>query len=160
MVMIWEDVTVTIGEDKKKKLLDGVTGFAEPGRIMAVMGPSGCGKTTLLTSLAETLAANVAVTGNIQINGKKRSLYSKEVTISNGEKKRLSIGLEILTQPLVLLLDEPTVGLDSLSILCDSSPKQHIALKGKLVICSIHQPGCETFNIFDGLLLLSNGETV
>ena len=52
MVMIWEDVTVTIGADKKKKLLDRVTGFAEPCRIMAVMGPSGCGKTTLLTSLA------------------------------------------------------------------------------------------------------------
>jgi ABC-type multidrug transport system ATPase subunit len=51
MVMIWEDLTVTIGADNKK-LLDGVTGFAQPGRIMAVMGPSGCGKTTLLTSLA------------------------------------------------------------------------------------------------------------
>ncbi|PNY15189.1 ABC transporter G family member 15-like protein, partial [Trifolium pratense] len=51
MVMIWEDLTVTIGADNKK-LLDAVTGFAQPGRIMAVMGPSGCGKTTLLTSLA------------------------------------------------------------------------------------------------------------
>jgi ABC-type multidrug transport system ATPase subunit len=51
MVMIWEDLTVTIGADNKK-LLDGVTGFAQPGRIMAVMGPSGCGKTTLLTSLS------------------------------------------------------------------------------------------------------------
>jgi ABC-type multidrug transport system ATPase subunit len=51
MVMIWEDLTVTIGADNKK-LLDGVTGFAQPGRIMAVMGPSGCGKTTLLNSLA------------------------------------------------------------------------------------------------------------
>lgn len=52
MVMIWEDLTVTIGVGKKKKLLDGVTAFAKPGRIMAVMGPSGSGKTTLLTSLA------------------------------------------------------------------------------------------------------------
>ncbi|XP_045797655.1 ABC transporter G family member 15-like [Trifolium pratense] len=222
MVMIWEDLTVTIGADNKK-LLDAVTGFAQPGRIMAVMGPSGCGKTTLLTSLAGTHAANVAVTGNIQINGKKRNLYSKEVSyvgqeelflgtltvketltysanmrlpskmtkqeidkvvedtiiemgledcantkignwhlrgISNGEKKRLSIGLEILTQPFVLLLDEPTSGLDSASAFYVIQALSNIAFKGKIVICSIHQPGSETFNIFDDLLLLSNGETV
>ncbi|KAK2362583.1 ABC transporter G family member [Trifolium repens] len=220
--MIWEDLTVTIGADNKK-LLDGVTGFAQPGRIMAVMGPSGCGKTTLLTSLAGTHAAVVAVSGNIQINGKRRNLYSKEVSyvgqeelylgtltvketltysanmrlpskmtkqeinkvveetiiemgledcanskignwhlrgISNGEKKRLSIGLEILTQPFVLLLDEPTSGLDSASAFYVIQALYNIAFKGKIVICSIHQPGCETFNIFDDLLLLSNGETV
>ncbi|WJX78382.1 hypothetical protein P8452_61611 [Trifolium repens] len=222
MVMIWEDLTVTIGADNKK-LLDGVTGFAQPGRIMAVMGPSGCGKTTLLNSLAGTHAAVVAVSGNIQINGKRRNLYSKEVSyvgqeelylgtltvketltysanmrlpskmtkqeidkvveetiiemgledcantkignwhlrgISNGEKKRLSIGLEILTQPFVLLLDEPTSGLDSASAFYVIQALSNIAFKGKIVICSIHQPGCETFNIFDDLLLLSNGETV
>lgn len=53
MVILWEDITVQhrFLEDKKK-LLSGITGFAEAGRIMAVMGPSGCGKTTLLDSLA------------------------------------------------------------------------------------------------------------
>ena len=80
--------------------------------------------------------------------------------ISNGEKKRLSIGLEILTQPFVLLLDEPTSGLDSASTSYVIQALSNIALKGKIVICSIHQPGCETFNIFDDLLLLSSGETV
>ncbi|WJX83758.1 hypothetical protein P8452_66396 [Trifolium repens] len=80
--------------------------------------------------------------------------------ISNGEKKRLSIGLEILTQPFVLLLDEPTSGLDSASAFYVIQALSNIAFKGKIVICSIHQPGCETFNIFDDLLLLSNGETV
>lgn len=47
--MLWEDITVSVAD---KKLLSGITGIAEAGRIMAVMGPSGCGKTTLLDSLA------------------------------------------------------------------------------------------------------------
>lgn len=57
MVMIWEDVTVerpeSFGEhnNNKKLMLNGITGFAEPARIMAVMGPSGCGKTTFLDSI-------------------------------------------------------------------------------------------------------------
>lgn len=80
--------------------------------------------------------------------------------ISNGEKKRLSIGLEILTQPFVLLLDEPTSGLDSASSFYVIQALSNIAFEGKIVICSIHQPGSETFNIFDDLLLLSSGETV
>ncbi|KAG5055111.1 hypothetical protein GLYMA_03G135200v4 [Glycine max] len=229
MVMIWEDVTVerpeSFGEhnNNKKLMLNGITGFAEPARIMAVMGPSGCGKTTFLDSFTGKLAANVVVTGNILINGKKKSFYSKEVSyvaqeelflgtltvketltysanirlpskmtkeeinkvventimemgledcadtrignwhcrgISNGEKKRLSIGLEILTQPYVLLLDEPTTGLDSASAFYVVQSLCHIAHSGKIVICSIHQPSSEIFSLFDDLLLLSSGETV
>lgn len=53
--MIWEDVTVerpaSFGAHDNKKLLNRITGFAEPARIMAVMGPSGCGKTTFLDSI-------------------------------------------------------------------------------------------------------------
>jgi len=80
--------------------------------------------------------------------------------ISNGEKKRLSIGLEILTQPHVLLLDEPTTGLDSASAFYVIQALCHIAQRGKIVICSIHQPSSEIFELFDDLLLLSCGETV
>lgn len=80
--------------------------------------------------------------------------------ISNGEKKRLSIGLEILTQPHVLLLDEPTSGLDSASAFYVIQALSNIARNGKIIICSIHQPSHETFNLFDDLLLLSSGETV
>lgn len=53
MVMLWEDITVSVAD---KKLLSGITGIAEAGRIMAVMGPSGCGKTTLLDSLAALIS--------------------------------------------------------------------------------------------------------
>lgn len=53
--LVWEDLTVVLpnfGHGPIKKLLHGLNGYAEPGRIMAIMGPSGSGKSTLLDSLA------------------------------------------------------------------------------------------------------------
>ena len=53
--LVWEDLTVVLPNFKNKptrRLLHGLRGFAEPGRIMAIMGPSGSGKSTLLDSLA------------------------------------------------------------------------------------------------------------
>lgn len=53
--LAWEDLRVVIpnfGKGPTKRLLNGLNGFAEPGRIMAIMGPSGSGKSTLLDSLA------------------------------------------------------------------------------------------------------------
>lgn len=53
--LVWEDLTVVLpnfGHGPTKKLLYGLHGYAEPGRIMAIMGPSGSGKSTLLDSLA------------------------------------------------------------------------------------------------------------
>ncbi|EFJ10465.1 hypothetical protein SELMODRAFT_427106 [Selaginella moellendorffii] len=63
--------------------------------------------------------------------------------LSGGEKRRVSIALEILTQPSLLFMDEPTSGLDSAS-----------------VIMSIHQPSSEVFEQFDNLCLLSQGALV
>lgn len=54
--LVWEDLTVVLpnftNNGATKRLLNGLTGCAQPGRIMAVMGPSGSGKSTLLDSLA------------------------------------------------------------------------------------------------------------
>lgn len=53
--LVWQDLTVMLpnfGQGPIKKLLNGLNGYAEPGRIMAIMGPSGSGKSTLLDSLA------------------------------------------------------------------------------------------------------------
>lgn len=55
--LVWRDLTVMLpnfGQGPVKKLLKGLNGYAEPGRIMAIMGPSGSGKSTLLDSLAGT----------------------------------------------------------------------------------------------------------
>ncbi|XP_060216057.1 ABC transporter G family member 15-like [Lycium barbarum] len=75
--LVWEDLTVMLpnfGHGPTKKLLQGLSGYAEPGRIMAIMGPSGSGKSTLLDTLAGRLSTNVVMTGNILLNGKKRRL--------------------------------------------------------------------------------------
>lgn len=52
--LTWADLTVTVTDAKgdSRRLLKGLTGYAEPGQIMAVMGPSGSGKSTLIDALA------------------------------------------------------------------------------------------------------------
>ncbi|CAL2272268.1 unnamed protein product [Prunus armeniaca] len=207
----------------RKQLLNGISGFAEPHRIMALMGPSGSGKSTLLDALAGRLPANVKMSGDVILNGNKRRLNCRDISyvtqedlflgsltvretlkysaqlrlpstmtkddknevveetltkmglqdcaennignwhlrgISNGEKRRLSICIEILTQPHVLLLDEPTSGLDSASSFFVIWALRNIAHDGRIVICSIHQPSSDVFNLFNDLLLLAGGETV
>ncbi|XP_012857705.1 PREDICTED: ABC transporter G family member 15 [Erythranthe guttata] len=80
--------------------------------------------------------------------------------ISGGEKKRLSIALEIITQPRLLFLDEPTSGLDSASAFFVVQALKNVSRSGRTIISSIHQPSSEVFSLFDDLLLLSNGETI
>ncbi|XP_004505644.1 ABC transporter G family member 15-like [Cicer arietinum] len=224
--LAWEDLRVILpnfGKGPTKRILNGLNGFAEPGKIMAIMGPSGSGKSTLLDSLAGRLSKNVVMTGNVFLNGKKKTpgygfvayvtqedvllgtltvketvsysahlrlpttMSKEEVNgiidgtiiemglqdcadrlignwhlrgISGGEKKRLSIALEILTRPRLLFLDEPTSGLDSASAFFVVQTLRNVARDGRTVISSIHQPSSEVFALFDDLFLLSGGETV
>ena len=81
--------------------------------------------------------------------------------ISGGEKKRLSIALEILTRPRLLFLDEPTSGLDSAAAFSVVQTLRHLAVDGgRTIISSVHQPSSEVFALFDDLCLLSSGECV
>ena len=81
--------------------------------------------------------------------------------ISGGEKKRLSIGLELLSDPAVIIADEPTTGLDSFQAEKVMRVLQGLAKeKGITVICTIHQPKSSIFALFDDVVLLSEGCTV
>ncbi|XP_023735070.1 ABC transporter G family member 1 [Lactuca sativa] len=79
--LTWEELGVVVsssernaGKDGCKSILSGVSGYAKPGEIVAIMGPSGCGKSTLLDSLAGRLASNTRHTGRVLINGRKQRL--------------------------------------------------------------------------------------
>ncbi|KAL3698082.1 hypothetical protein R1sor_012158 [Riccia sorocarpa] len=223
--LTWKDlwVTITTPGGEEQKLLHGLTGYAEPGAIMAIMGPSGSGKSTLLDSLAGRLAKTAQLSGEVLINGRRKTLsygtaayvtqedvlvgtltvresitYSADLRfprststadrraivervivemglqdcadtyvgnwhlrgLSGGEKRRVSIALEILTRPRLLFLDEPTSGLDSASAFFVITTLRNLARDGRTIIASIHQPSSEVFELFDMLCLLSNGKTV
>ncbi|CAI5537048.1 unnamed protein product [Closterium sp. Naga37s-1] len=80
--------------------------------------------------------------------------------ISGGERKRVSIGHEILINPSMLLLDEPTSGLDSTTALRIIQVIQNLAKSGRTVVTTIHQPSSRLFHAFDKLLLLSEGNVI
>lgn len=78
--------------------------------------------------------------------------------VSGGEKKRVNIGLELMSRPSVLFLDEPTSGLDSSSaLLVMKSLKTLVETNGVTVCSVIHQPRKIIFDLFDSLVLLGVG---
>ncbi|KAK7928993.1 hypothetical protein WMY93_005388 [Mugilogobius chulae] len=80
--------------------------------------------------------------------------------VSGGERKRCSIGMELITSPSLLFLDEPTTGLDSNTANCIIALLHKLSRRGKTVIFSIHQPRYSIFRQFDHLTLMHKGEVV
>ncbi|KAK3136485.1 hypothetical protein QOZ80_5BG0436190 [Eleusine coracana subsp. coracana] len=226
--LTWEDVRVTVGGGARGapavEILDGISGRASPGEVLAIMGPSGCGKTTLLDTLAGRLGPGMDKKGVILINGRQEKLaygtsayvtqdnvlmstlsvreavyYSAQLQlpdtmpgsekrahaerviremglgdamdtriggritkgISGGQRKRVSICIEILTRPRLLFLDEPTSGLDSAASYHVMSHIARIAARERMtVVAAVHQPSGDVFELFHGLCLLAAGKTV
>ncbi len=80
--------------------------------------------------------------------------------ISGGEKKRLAFGTELLNNPSIIFADEPTSGLDSFMTRGVCTTMRELADDGKIIMCVIHQPSSQTFDLFTHLLLLAKGRTV
>lgn len=80
-----------------------------------------------------------------------------EKTISGGQRKRLNIALELIREPSVLFVDEPTSGLSSRDSENIMDLLKELALKGKLVFVVIHQPSSDIFKMFDKLMILDVG---
>ncbi|XP_060103055.1 broad substrate specificity ATP-binding cassette transporter ABCG2-like [Heteronotia binoei] len=77
--------------------------------------------------------------------------------ISGGERKRTNIGMELITDPAVLFLDEPTTGLDASTANAVLLLLKRMSRQGKTIIFSIHQPRYSIFRLFDNLTLLAAG---
>ncbi|PKI62162.1 hypothetical protein CRG98_017535 [Punica granatum] len=80
--------------------------------------------------------------------------------VSGGERRRVSIGTDIIHDPIILFLDEPTSGLDSTSAFMVVKVLQRIAQSGSIVIMSIHQPSYRILSLLDRMIFLSRGQTV
>jgi ABC-type multidrug transport system ATPase subunit len=77
--------------------------------------------------------------------------------ISGGQRKRLNIGLELLREPPIMFVDEPTSGLSSMDSEMVMDLLKEQTLKGKLVIVNIHQPSSDIYKMFDRILFLDKG---
>lgn len=79
-------------------------------------------------------------------------------TLGVEHRKRTTIGVELAAKPrLLLFLDEPTSGLDSQSAMAIMTFLRKLADNGQAILCTIHQPSSELFQVFDRLLLLRKG---
>ncbi|KAK9721874.1 ATP-binding cassette transporter snq2 [Basidiobolus ranarum] len=79
------------------------------------------------------------------------------VGISVEQRKRLTIGVELVAKPKLLFLDEPTSGLDAQAAFNIIRFMRKLADQGQAIICTIHQPSAVLFDFFDRLLLLTHG---
>ncbi|XP_057793561.1 ABC transporter G family member 25-like [Salvia miltiorrhiza] len=218
------DVENPAPRHQERTILNGITGTAVPGRVLAIMGPSGSGKSTLLNALAGRFQGGQGLAGAILFNGRK---FSKQIAkktgfvaqddvlyphltvretlifcsllrlpgsvgrdekiaaaeaaiaelglgrcadtiignsfvrgVSGGERKRVSIAHEMLVDPSLLVLDEPTSGLDATAAYRLVAALGGLAARGKTVVMSVHQPSSRAYQMFDDLLVLSEGRCI
>jgi len=103
---------------------------------------------TMLTELGLTRCADTIVGGPL-LKG-----------ISGGERKRTSVGVELIVKPSLVFLDEPTSGLDSYSAVQIVQVLKKVANAGASVLFTIHQPSSEVFNSFDNIILMNRGRVM
>ena len=231
----WKELDYTVKDKNnngiEKKILNGVSGYVEPGKVLCILGPSGSGKTTLLQTLG---GLRTATNGEIDYNGKakKESKISNDIMgyqgnaayiaqedtlcgslsvreslhyaamlkasykssaerdelvqstinylglssctdtiigniffkgISGGQKRRVSIGVELMGQPSLLFMDEITSGLDSTSSYQIMGVVDALSKKGHTIIMTIHQPSSRIFDMMNkrdfSMMVLESGRT-
>ena len=154
--------------NKDKEILEGIIGYIPQDDLLIeeltvfqnlYFNAKLCFKDfpeTKITELVNTVLLDLDLYDNKDLKvGNPLKKY-----ISGGQRKRLNIGLELIREPYILFVDEPTSGLSSTDseMVMDLMKKQ--AQKGKLLIVNIHQPSSDIFKLFDKLLVMDKGGRV
>ncbi|KAL9924202.1 ATP-binding cassette subfamily G member 4 isoform 1-T6 [Glossina fuscipes fuscipes] len=90
----------------------------------------------------------------------QKAANTKGLRLSGGERKRLCIAMELVNNPPIIFLDEPTTGLDDISSSQCVALLRRIAHAGRTVICSIHTPPAKLFEMFDKVYIMAEGECI
>ncbi|PSS03109.1 Pleiotropic drug resistance protein [Actinidia chinensis var. chinensis] len=77
--------------------------------------------------------------------------------LSTEQRKRLTIAVELVANPSIIFMDEPTTGLDARSAAIVMRAVKNVADTGRTIVCTIHQPSIDIFEAFDELILLKVG---
>lgn len=115
--------------------------------------------TKLRTDLtdAEIEARIDSILKQLSILDRKNTLIGspEHTVLSGGERKRVNIAMELITDTPVLLLDEPTSGLSSYDAEGVVDLLKHLARQGKTIITTVHQPSLKIYKQFDNLIMIS-----
>ncbi|KAL8027252.1 hypothetical protein ABFX02_14G083200 [Erythranthe guttata] len=95
----------------------------------------------------------------IELDGIKDSLVGLPDVdgLSTEQRKRLTIAVELVANPSIIFMDEPTTGLDARSAAIVMRAVKNVAETGRTIVCTIHQPSIDIFESFDEVILLKAG---
>ncbi|EER08463.1 Protein white, putative, partial [Perkinsus marinus ATCC 50983] len=96
---------------------------------------------------------------SLKLTNCKDTVVGNEIIkgISGGERKRTSVGVELITKPEMIFLDEPLTGLDSYAATTTVKVLKDLAANGVPVMITVHQPSSEIFAMFDNIVVISEG---
>ncbi|KAK0607086.1 hypothetical protein LWI29_009061 [Acer saccharum] len=128
--------------EKKLQLLHDITGSFRPGILTALMG-------RFVAEVIETIELDDIKDSLVGVPGQSG--------LSTEQRKRLTLAVELVSNPSIIFMDEPTSGLDARAAAIVMRAVKNVVSTGRTTVCTIHQPSIDVFEAFDELLLMKTG---